>query len=214
MNFFSHAAVARRFSAEPEFLLGAMLPDFVSMLGVRMPAVSHATLENGVRFHHLTDHVFHELPEFFTLSRDAHVELRERGLGRGPARAVAHVGIEILLDTTLGQSASAQEAYRSGLEAGRHPYLVAAIALPAKDRERLSDLLETLFRRGVVLDTSSGIVMERIKRTLLRRPRLALGDDDGPRVVDWVETARARVVGSTPALVEALHRALEERLSA
>jgi hypothetical protein len=214
MNFFSHAAVARRFSEAPEFVLGAMLPDFVSMLGVRLPRVTHEVLANGVRFHHLSDHVFHELPEFHALSHEAHVELRERGLDRGPARAVAHVGIEILLDTTLGQSASAQEAYRSGLEAGRRPDLVASVALPAKDRERLVDLLETLIRRGVVLDTSSGIIMERIKRTLVRRPRLALGDDDGPRVLDWVEGARARVVRSTPALVDALHRALEQRLSA
>jgi hypothetical protein len=213
MNFFSHAAVARHFSEAPEFVLGAMLPDFVSMLGVRMAAVTHATLASGVRFHHVTDHVFHELPEFHALSHDAHAELRERGLARGPARAVAHVGIEILLDTTLGQSASAQAAYRSGLEAGRRPDLVASVGLPAKDRERLADLLETLVRRGVVLDTSSGIIVERIKRTLVRRPRLALGDDDLPRVLDWVEKKRAHVVGSTPALVEALHRALEQRLS-
>lgn len=213
MNFFSHAAVARRFSKAPEFVLGAMLPDFVSMLGIRMPAVTHATLENGVRFHHLTDHVFHDLAEFHALSHAAHAELRERGLGRGPARAVAHVGIEILLDTTLGQSAAAQEAYRSGLEAGRRPDLVGSLALPAGDRERLEDLLETLIRRGVVLPTSSGIIVERIKRTLVRRPRLALGDDDGPRVLDWVEANRARVVGSTPALLEALKRELEQRLS-
>jgi hypothetical protein len=214
MNFFSHAAVARRFSDAPEFVLGAMLPDFASMLGVRVPEVTHRTLADGVRFHHLSDQVFHDLAEFHALSRAALVELKKLGVARGPARAVAHVGIEILLDTSLGQSASAQEAYRSGLEAGRRPDLVASVALPAKDRERLVDLLETLIRRGVVLDTSSGIIVERIKRTLVRRPRLALGDDDGPRVLDWVESSRARVVGSTPALVEALHRALEERLSA
>ena len=225
MNFFSHAAIARRFSEAPEFLLGAMLPDFASMLGVRAagtfvggaPAPPRSTLEAlaaGVRFHHVSDQVFHDLPEFHTLYREGHRELSELGLARGPARAAAHVGIEILLDTTLGQSAAAQEAYRSGLEAGRHPDLVASVAMTAKDRERLVDLVETLIRRGVVLDTSSGIIVERIKRTLVRRPRLALGDDDGPRVLDWVEAARARVVGSAPALVDSLHRALKERLSA
>jgi hypothetical protein len=119
MNFFSHAAVARSFSEDPEFVLGAMLPDFVSMLGARLPEVTHVTLARGVRFHHVTDHVFHDLEVFRMLSRDAHAELRERGLGRGASRAVAHVGIEILLDMTLGQSAPAQAAYLSGLEAGR-----------------------------------------------------------------------------------------------
>jgi hypothetical protein len=214
MNFFSHAAIARRFSEGPEFVLGAMLPDFASMLGVRVPEVTHRALADGVRFHHLSDQVFHDLPEFHALYREAHCELSGRGLARGPARAVAHVGIEILLDTSLGQSAAAQEAYRSGLEAGRHPDLVASVAMTANDRERLVDLLETLIRRGVVLDTSSEIIVERIKRTVVRRPRLALGEGDRPRVLDWVETARSRVVGSAPALVDSLHRALKERLSA
>jgi hypothetical protein len=212
MNFFSHAAVARRFSDEPVFVLGAMLPDFSSMLGMRMPTVTHAVLERGVGFHHLTDHVFHELREFQALSHEAHGELRARGVGRGPARAVAHVGIEILLDMTLGQSAPAQSAYLSGLAAGMRPDLVACVAWPAKDRERLVDLLETLAHRGVVLDTSSEIVVQRIQRTLSRRPRLALGAEDPPRVLDWVEAARAHVVASTPALVDELHRELERRL--
>ena len=217
MNFFSHAAVARHFSEKPEFVLGAMLPDFASMLGARQPAVTDATLEGGVRFHHLTDHVFHELPAFHALSHAAHAELRARGLGRGPSRAVAHVGIEIILDMTLGQGAPAQAAYLSGLEAGRRPEILGSIlwpAPPADTSARFADLMETLRARGVVLDTSSAFVAERIKRTLARRPRLALGAADPPRVVDWVEAARARVVGSTPALVSELHRELERRLSA
>jgi hypothetical protein len=213
MNFFSHAAVARRFSEESEFVLGAMLPDFASMLGARLPGVGHPTLERGVAFHHLTDHAFHELPAFRMLSREAHGELAARGVGRGPARAVAHVGIEIVLDVTLGQSAAARDAYLSGLAAGMRPDLVATVAWPAKDRERFVDLCETLARRGVVLDTSSATIVERIRRTLARRPRLALAVDDPPRVLDWVETARGRIVGLTPALVAELHRELEQRLS-
>jgi hypothetical protein len=213
MNFFSHAAVARSFSEDPEFVLGAMLPDFASMLGARLPEVTHETLARGVRFHHVTDHVFHDLEAFRMLSRDAHAELRERGLGRGASRAAAHVGIEILLDMTLGQSAPARAAYLSGLEAGLRHDLAASLAWPARECERLRDLLETLRSRGVVRDTSPAIVVERIKRTLARRPRLALGDDDPPRVFDWVEQARTRVVGSTPALVASLQAELERRLA-
>jgi hypothetical protein len=213
MNFFSHAAIARRFSAEPVFALGAMLPDFASMLGTRLPALEHPILERGVRFHHLTDHAFHELALFQELTREAHAALAARGVPRGPARAVAHVGVEILLDVTLGQSASAREAYLAALEAGMRFEQWVSVAWPEHDRKRLVDLVETLARRGVVLDTSSPIIVERIKRTLARRPRLALGDDDPPRVLEWVEAARARVVGSTPALVAGLHRELERRLS-
>lgn len=211
MNFFSHAAVARRFSAEPAFVLGAMLPDFASMLGARLPAVSDPTLERGVDFHHLTDLVFHELASFRALTREAHGALKARGLERGPARAVAHVGIEILLDVTLGRDATAQAAYLSGLEAGLRPELVASVAWSPPERDRLVDLLETLVRRGVVLDTSSSIVVERIRRTLARRPRLALGDGDPNHVLDWVESARDRVVISASALVAELHAELERR---
>jgi hypothetical protein len=213
VNFFSHAAVARRFSEEPEFVLGAMLPDFASMLGARLGAIGRPTLARGVRFHHLTDHAFHELAAFGTETRLALAELRSLGLAKAQARAVAHVGVEILLDVTLGQSAAAQSAYLSGLRAGLDAELVASVAWPGRDRERLADLLQTLERRGLVLDTSSSLLVERIKRTLARRPRLALGDEDPPRVLDWVEAARARVVASTPALVAALHAELERRLA-
>jgi hypothetical protein len=213
MNFFSHAVVARSFSEDPEFVLGARLPDFASMLGARLPEVAHVTLARGVRFHHVTDHVFHELETFRMLSREAHGELRERGVGRGASRAVAHVGIEILLDIALGQSAPAEDAYLSGLEAGLRHDFSASLAWPARECERLRDLLETLRSRGVVRDTSSAIVVERIKRTLARRPRLALADDDPPRVLEWVERARSRVVGSTPALLASLQAELERRLA-
>jgi hypothetical protein len=213
MNFFSHAVVARRFSDAPEFVLGAMLPDFASMLGVRLGAVRHPTLERGVRFHHLTDRVFHELAAFETESREALRELRVLGVAKGPARAVAHVGVEILLDVTLGQSASAQSAYLSGLAAGRRPEVVASVAWPDEARERLRELLENLARRGIVLDSSSPRIVERIRRTLARRPRLALDDGDSARVLTWVEGARGRVVSSAPALVAALHAELDRRFT-
>src|SRR5262245_42901710 len=102
MNFFSHAAIARHFSEEAEFVLGAMLPDFASMIDVRLTPVRHPKVEERVRFHHLTDRVFHDLYAFRSLSHETHEALRARGLGRDPSRAVAHVGIEILLDITLG----------------------------------------------------------------------------------------------------------------
>jgi hypothetical protein len=121
------------------------------------------------------------------------------------------VGIEILLDLTLGQSAPAQAAYLSGLAAGLRPELVSAVAWSTSERERLVDLIETLVQRGILLDTSSPIVVERIRRTLARRPRLALKGGDTESVLDWVESSRDRVVGSALALVAELYQELERR---
>jgi hypothetical protein len=166
-----------------------------------------------VSFHHLTDHVFHELTAFRDETRSALRELRALGVAKGPARAVAHVGVELLLDVTLGQSASAQAAYLAALRAGLRPGVVASVGWAPENGRRLSGLLETLERRGVVLDTSSPVIVERIARTLSHRPLIALGDDDPPRVLEWVEAVRGRIVSSVPALAAALHAELERRLA-
>src|SRR5258706_12541419 len=107
MNFFGHAALAASYLAQqgpdaanelPRFCAGAMLPDFIGMLRLSRPVVHDSVLARGVAFHHRTDELFHELPSFHRLSRSAFAWLSARDMPRGPARAVAHIGIEILLD--------------------------------------------------------------------------------------------------------------------
>src|SRR5688572_23166915 len=117
MNFFGHAALAAgHFSARSPQLpgtdlallcAGAMLPDFISMLRLGRPAVLDEQVARGVSFHHLTDHAFHELDSFLRLSREAFAWLSEQRVPRGPARAVAHIGVEMLLDEVLSDDADA-----------------------------------------------------------------------------------------------------------
>src|SRR5262245_48694449 len=92
MNFFGHAAVAQREREEPRFVLGAMLPDFCGMAGVRMSPPEDAALAEGVALHHATDRAFHAAPVFVSLCASALAQLEADGVARASARAVGHVG--------------------------------------------------------------------------------------------------------------------------
>jgi hypothetical protein len=209
MNFFGHAAMAERFSHEPAFVLGAMLPDFSSMLRLRPPEVSHPEVARGIRFHHLTDEAFHHLVVFRDLTTDAMRFLAERGVPRGTRRAVAHVGVELLLDVELSQDERARAAYLEGLRAARDRAIVGTLSWPADQQERLERLAARLEERSDSAKPSTQVMAERLVRTLSDRPKLAIHDAARPHVADWVELWRARVVASTPALVLELTRTLE-----
>src|SRR3954452_22349226 len=106
MNFFGHALIAQRAETtrgpiRSEFVLGAMLPDFASMLRTRPPFSTLDALSAGLWFHHRTDDAFHGSPSFLQFSGDASRFLSDRGVARGTARAVAHVGVELLLDAAF-----------------------------------------------------------------------------------------------------------------
>jgi len=214
MNFFGHAAIAGRFEPHPAFVLGAMLPDFCGMLGLRVPEPEQGKLAAGVRFHHVTDHAFHELERFRSLYRDAIVLLDGRGVRRGTARAVAHVGVELLLDAELAESAEARALYLTALEAAREPGLLAVTAFGQAEREQLGRLTGSLAERGVAKRPSTEQVVARLERALGGRQRLAIRSHDVALVSDWVELFRERVVASAPALVSELTSAIERRLAA
>lgn len=209
MNFFGHAAMTERFSQEPAFVLGAMLPDFSSMLRLRNPASSHPGVTRGITFHHATDEVFHELVVFQELCRDAMRFLAERGVSRGTRRAVAHVGVELLLDAELAQREAARSAYLAGLRAGRDPAIAGTLSWAPDQQERLVRLAARLEERSDSAKPPTEVLVERLARTLSDRPRLQIEDAARPHVADWVELCRTRVVASTPALVSELTRALE-----
>jgi hypothetical protein len=171
-------------------------------------------LERGVRFHHVTDQVFHALPAFRALNRAACVELDARGVRRGSARAVAHVGVELLLDAELAENESAEALYLDALEAGSSPAPLSGTVFTLDERERLGRLLATLRERGVAKRPSAASLVARLERALARRPRLALHAEDVPKVSEWVELFRARVVASAPLLVGELTSDIERRLAA
>jgi hypothetical protein len=214
MNFFGHAAIAGRFERDPEFVLGAMLPDFCGMLGLRVPDPLAGTLARGVHFHHLTDHAFHELPRFQGLYRAAAAQLDARGVRRGTARAVAHVGVELLLDAELAENDDACALYFAALATARAPDPLAGPAFGPLERERLGRLAGTLSERGVATRPTTELVVMRLERALAGRPRLAILPPDSPKITEWVELFRDGVVASAPALVSELTSEIERRLVA
>lgn len=212
MNFFGHAALATQHfeAATPpssadelaKLCAGAMLPDFVGMLRLGRPSVTDAVLARGVAFHHRTDEAFHDLPPFLSLSRAAFAWLSARGLPRGPARAVAHVGIEMLLDEPLAEEPRARAAYRAALSLP----LDELLELPtAHDRERLAALRGALLERAHgARNPSPGLVAERIRRTLSGRPRLETDDAGQALLGEWVAQARPLVFAEAPDILARL----------
>jgi hypothetical protein len=115
VNFFGHAAAACRVDDDPAFILGAMAPDLLPLCGA-VPAGETSPKVAAGRAHHLSvDATFHANPAFTSLSAWASRVLTEGGLPRGPARAAAHVGIELCLDGVLAVERSARTAYARSL---------------------------------------------------------------------------------------------------
>ncbi|HEY4159082.1 MAG TPA: hypothetical protein VGM29_13330 [Polyangiaceae bacterium] len=208
MNFFGHAVLAARTSPSDAFVLGAMLPDFASMLGARLPRTSHAELAAGVRFHHRTDDAFHGAPSFLAISREALRFLLERGVRKGSARAVAHVGVELELDRALSGDLHARARYRAALACIDDVAAEITWNDPTTT-PRLVALCHSLFARGILREEPAPELMaERLRRILEGRPRLRL-DDAGQSVVrEWIVAARPSIVSRAPTLV----RELEQRL--
>jgi hypothetical protein len=215
MNFFGHAVLARRREAargevRATFVLGAMLPDFASMLRARPPRTTYEPLSEGVRFHHATDDAFHGSETFLEFSHGGASFLLSRGLRKGSARAVAHVAIELLLDSALAREKSANEAYLSALDLALTASLAGHIQWQkAADETRFPSLCRNLRSRGALpTDASPDLVAERLRAILAGRPRLAL-DDAGQSVVrDWLATVRPMVVSRAARLVSEVEQRL------
>jgi len=216
MNFFGHAAVAASHFTEhapgldagalPTVCLGAMLPDFIGMLGLARPTVRDAALATGVAFHHGTDEAFHDLPSFLRLSRQAFAWLSQQHLPRGPARAVAHMGIEMLLDEVMAEDASARSAYRAALQVSLPPLL--ELASPG-DGERLARMQAALLTRSASqLRPPAALVAERIRRSLAGRPRLATDDAGEALLGEWVTATRPLVSAEAPEVLATLRARL------
>ena len=218
MNFFGHALVAERREAtrgpvRAEFVLGSMLPDFASMLRVRPPLLTLPAVQAGLHFHHLTDDAFHGSHSFLEFSGQASSFLRSQGLSRGSARAVAHVGVELLLDAALVTD-RANEAYLSAIECALTTRVTDHIEWQSSDgRARFTHLCHSLATRGAVrADTSPGLIAERLRNILASRPRLAL-DDAGQSVVrDWAVTTGPLIVSGAPLLLREVEQRLESAI--
>jgi hypothetical protein len=206
VNYLGHAAVATWRTDDRAFVLGAMLPDFATMIGARPPATTHPGIGAGMRFHYRTDEVFHRSAEFLDLTRSAFAWLLARGVERGRARAVAHVGVELLLDTCLVRDESVRRTYVAAIESsapgalGRH---VSWASGP--DHVDFGALRERLLRRGLAADEPDAtVVAQRLRRTLQARRRLALDDASELVARDWLITAGPLVEARASALAREL----------
>lgn len=210
MNFYAHACVARWRSEDPRFLFGAMVPDLTAMLGLRYATSSDATLNAGIELHHATDAAFHSAGHFVALCASGVAELTERGVGRGAARAVAHVGTELLLDGRMSHDRDARTAYEEALRFAVANELAGTLALPdPADRARLHAGVARL----TVAPLPEGyrqlpFVHDRLEHILSRRPRLALQPADRPHVERFLERARTELDGNWLELLEQVRVAL------
>jgi len=209
VNFFGHACLAAESRPEAAFVFGAMLPDLAAMAGLRIAVVAHAEAEAGRRFHHATDAAFHRAESFAALCVGATHALRDAGLRRGPARAIGHVGIELLLDGWLAAEQGVPALYGEALALG--PALAPAIAL--RRRADTAPLVELCARIGdAKLAPDAWCEPERLAarlvRILARRPLLALEASELPAVRAWSARARPLVGRAAPGLLAEVRHGL------
>lgn len=205
VNFFGHALVAHRSRLGDEAVLGAMLPDFTGMAGLRLLGAQGA-LGQGVNHHHETDRRFHAHPTFVALCAAGIDSLTARGVARGPARASCHVGLELLLDGALSGDQEARDRYRSALRCALDPGLAAALQFRENDgARRLGLLAERLLAAPLPQAYADpGRVAERLTRLLSYRPRLAL-DASGAREVEvWLGEVQPEIAAGASALLRDL----------
>jgi hypothetical protein len=206
MNFFGHATVACMRSDEPRFVLGSMLPDLTSMAQVRIESVLDPELARGVALHHETDRVFHAAPPFRALCEDALAVLEREGVSRASARAVGHVGSELLLDGLLSDDRSVRAAYARALETAIEKRFEHSMTWRGDaDAASLRKLLERL--AGAPLPEGyrdPAFVYDRLHTILARRPRLALQPRDREPVQRWLQSAALRLQRDAAVILDAL----------
>jgi len=194
MNFFAHAFLAHERSADAAFVLGAMLPDLCSIGRVRLSPAASGALREGVRFHHASDSAFHAHRVFAVRCSELAAALEARGVRRGPARGVAHVANELLLDGWLAREAGVPRAYRDSLASASELLKTGGVEDVLRDevaaicaRVHASPLPEAY--------TDAEFVCERVTRALAPRPYLALAPSELTEVA-WALADSAAQCGS------------------
>jgi acyl carrier protein phosphodiesterase len=210
MNFFAHASVALQLSSDSRFLLGSMLPDLSSMVGLRLRAVNEGILARGVQYHHATDAAFHGAPLFVEWCSQGTTLLSSAGIGRGTARAVAHVGTELLLDGALSDDRVSRAAYGRSLEAAVQERYVDDLDLGgAENAERLHAALIRLSQSSIPeAYRDLQFVSDRLRTILARRPRLAMQDCDLSGVQRFLRLAQEQVNDSRLQLLQQVESGL------
>jgi hypothetical protein len=189
MNYFGHVALASGFSSSPEFLLGSMLPDLASIIGKPIPQCLSEAIRQGVRFHLLTDDEFHQAVPFRVHVESSRRALELLGLRKPQARAVSHVGVELILDAALSSVTLHGLAFRTALR----------VAAPRGVADRLQwtsvsgpDQFEALRLRLIERSTCRDFfakerLVDRLVFALSHRPRLRLSSAEQSAVLSWID---------------------------
>lgn len=207
MNYFGHAVVAFEHRPDPAFVLGAMLPDLLPMwerpLGRKSAWATPVpgAVRDGIAFHHRTDAIFHACPTFSLLSKEALSLTRAAGVRKGPARAMAHLVVELCIDADLARWPVWQHAYVEALELGaRAPWVP----------NDLAEGIDWLVERGAALHQSSDTRLTRVLGAALRgRSRLEPSADE----ITLTLGALAPLRSSIPSKHMALWRDLDSLLT-
>ncbi len=183
-----------------------MLPDFATMARVKLPEVDAGALADGINFHHESDRVFHRLERFREHESWTLEHLLGKGLRRGPARGVAHVGVELCLDGALVADSKLQRQYDSAIETA------SSLTLSWADQDeagRFSLLIRRLAEFGAPIGYSDPqIVSDRLVRILEPRPLLRLHDEEAPILREALPEVHERVCQSADELMDDLRRQL------
>jgi hypothetical protein len=212
LNFIGHAYAALARDDAPAFVLGAMLPDFLGMARIRGARSSHPDVARGVALHHACDDAFHRGTTFIRLCGELGDDLERRGVRRGPARAVAHVGLELLMDGFLVDRPGVADAYLAAIMEAEPSRLGARMDFRRDEhRERYAALSRRLTEWGVPEGYADPVIVrDRLVRILAHRPRLSLGEAEAQTVGLLLPRAKERVGESLEALVGAALRTARE----
>jgi hypothetical protein len=205
VNFFGHAAVASWNAPSSGSVLGAMLPDFATMSRARLAEPNDAAVAQGIELHHDTDREFHHLPPVLALMRELDERLERGGCARGPRRAVAHIGVELLLDGVLVDETAYCESYLAGL--AHDP---AGVRWRDEgDDARFAMLLSRLRSHGVPVDLRRpDAIATRLHRMLAHRPLLAPSSSDLVAIQSSLVAHQQRVEVATDTVLRGLRAAL------
>lgn len=211
MNFFGHGVVSTWFGTTRAFYFGAMVPDFFAMAGLTFTASATGEVGAGIALHHRTDDLFHQSPVFTALQRESFQYLERTGLDRGPSRAIAHVGIEILIDAVLCREEAARVRY---LDVVKDAECIDAVQFArAEHRPKIAEIVQRLGNFGVDLHhVSTDVLGDRVTRTLTRRPRLAVPDSMHHAVRAWAAEFHPRTEARIPELMTFLREGLSREL--
>lgn len=202
MNFFGHSVLAAQIrAADPRFVLGAMLPDFATMVGLRLTPMRDPALQQGIAHHHALDAIFHRAPAFLHEMGDAMARLQDCGLSRGAARAAAHLGIELVLDGLLVCRGHGKEAYLDALQIAHrlpdlHPMARGRNILHLTQRLQNAPLPESY--------TDPAFVAARLSHIVRGRPRLQFTTPQTPAVADTLKRIQTNLEGEVDSLLNGL----------